>query len=454
MALGDGCWAPGIHWDAENAAAFTGPRAGTYPYSAGADVCKLPVANNLGVDPLTGIVWSRPPDYQIDMSKSWSGGDGVPLPANFLIDTLWYNFDLSSHGIAVGAPWPKIPWTGPATVCAPRAWAAGGNAALTATFLVGTGESVILTGRMAPTTQPTTSAQAAPVRAAFYNPFPASATPTVAKDSSGNGRNGTVTSPAWTDFPSSGSTGNIPGSLDTDLGAYVIGAAGLPTAAGSSFTLSAWLYASSGSPFQAVLSAPMASSGATATIYTDGTHLSWQVNNSLGSSGGTAGTMAGGLYNHVVIIVQPGSVNAYVNGVSVGPTVIGSPLALTGALWAGRMITPPGPSPFFGRLSNVTAYGRALSGAEALALYNTPLSPPATPLVWWKLNDGYFPRTVTLQAYGLASGGDGAQETPANFSPVFQCYSDKVSASAPLFGNSVNLLSYVLEYAGMAVSNA
>lgn len=58
MVLGAGCWGPGIHWDAENSAAFVGPRAGSWPYGS---TCPITAKNGLLIDQNTGKAYAGPP---------------------------------------------------------------------------------------------------------------------------------------------------------------------------------------------------------------------------------------------------------------------------------------------------------------------------------------------------------------------------------------------------------
>lgn len=81
MSPGAGCWAPGIAWDSENAAAFVGPRHGAWPYGA----CPIASNNGLVLDSGANVLMTDPPIGMYTYEQHWNQAQSGALPANSLV---------------------------------------------------------------------------------------------------------------------------------------------------------------------------------------------------------------------------------------------------------------------------------------------------------------------------------------------------------------------------------
>jgi len=81
VSPGAGCWAPGIAWDSENAAAFVGPRHGAWPYGA----CPIASNNGLVLDTAANLVMTDPPIGMYTYEQHWNQAQSGSLPANSLV---------------------------------------------------------------------------------------------------------------------------------------------------------------------------------------------------------------------------------------------------------------------------------------------------------------------------------------------------------------------------------
>lgn len=111
MLAGDGCWAPGIHWDAENSAAFTGPRAGAWPWTTPAG-CTIANDNGLFQDPTSGVLMVAPPVGMNVFTQTWNQASTGASPAANTFASTAQHITVNGQPAVITLPNPTCPSSG------------------------------------------------------------------------------------------------------------------------------------------------------------------------------------------------------------------------------------------------------------------------------------------------------------------------------------------------------
>lgn len=412
MALGDGCWSPGIHWDGENSAAFTGPRAGAWPYSGG---CTLAARSGLFVDSTTGAAFTYPPVGMNALVASCDQGTaGVSLPAGYLIAPSSIN-NLLISGLPLTATPPA--YSCPVPGCHDQQLLTLDITLGTSSYLqvlnndlsVPNGYNTMFSNRGAPGTIGTSAKRSVGTWTLTYKVTEAvgnfSDDPYGAAPRAGAaGFTGSWTlSPAHGDWAAADPTG--------------------PQAA--SGTVMAWckprILVAQGQYGMAgvVFSFDGTNNNALSIGQTNTNPTSWLVSNASDDTGPPpasqnlynvgAGTMVLGAWQHVAITWSGSSFTVYVNGVSFGS---GSYANWGGSRFTVGAISPGGgTNKFDGQIAHVMYFASTvLTGTQIQAIMNNSVSPSPTPTQWWPLNDPANPcrmiKTITVpRAYTYAGLG-------------------------------------------------
>jgi len=410
MALGDGCWSPGIHWDGENSAALTGPRAGAWPYSGTG--CTVADRNGMRADTTLNKLWTDPPMGVNLLSGAWAQDTAGASPAASAVLAPSANVGFLLSGGAL----PTL--AAPAYSCEqPGCW---DRLLLTADLTIGTGSTAKLQSDQTGAGGP----------AGYVHAFVNTGTvPTIAGTAN---RNTGLIALTWVPATSNAQFSDDPYGLNAVnatgpfAGSYLTvpahsDRAVAPWNNSTNWTVSWWakprVLAATGA--RGLAGVPLSVDGGTNNMVTlgqtPGDATRWTLSNTVSDTGGAtrntyllpSGSHTVGAWHHLAIVMTGSSAQVYVNGT----------LALTQALttWLPTALTVgavnPGSSNFWdGNLANVMIYQSALTSTQIGVNYNTPKTPTSGALVWWPLSDGANQqrsvRTVTIpRAYLYAAGG-------------------------------------------------
>lgn len=414
MALGDGCWSPGIHWDAEHSAAFVGPRAGAWPYGSG---CPIGARNGLFTDPLKDQVFIYPPMGTGPLSGAWKSTDLLvsPLPG-YVIPAG------SSVPISSGFASPSLPV--PAFSCGtPGLW---DRQALTVDVTIGTGSTVGVTNDDLPAPNSNYLMQ-------YGNQFPVPSPGTTAKLAPAS------TSTAALAFKVAETAGNFSddpyGVVPAFTGSWTLSPVHSDWAAvdpwpGSfpnTFTIMAWCKPRTTTPqgqygMAGVVLSVDGTNNNLISIGQTNASSSWVVSNASDDLGpppasqnlysAGSNTMTWGVWQHVCVTVSGTTATVYVNGVSYGSTTITH--WTPGRFTVGAISPGGGTNKFDGAIANVMIYSSALTLSQVQQNFNTPTAPTSGYISWWPLNDASstqrIVRTLTVPR-GYAYAGVGGNPT-------------------------------------------
>ena len=420
MTLGSGCWAPGIGWDAENSAAFKGPRAGAWPYST---PCTLAAKNGLNIDPNTGKLWLAPPAALYPYRQSWTTASGSASPQPNTLISPAGNQPLFYGGVA-----PQV------VIPVPSCGYASLRERLSLTFDVTVGSDAWLTVQQGTQT------------VALFDNSHMTLTTAQAKDSISSGSGGITPGPGtWTTNTSGGAVtyadepwGTATTGLNSAAGCvYTDGITGYVRQLGlttmnwaGDWTIGVWVRA---------LSVP--SGGNWAPIWSFGNSAQSNVYFAFAWVGGNAtfGIHSSPVSNafsndatytfsdptftshwYHVVVTHTGSTNKvalYVNGVQQI-----APVALVNSIWTPTSSSGMQYAAFFASsssfvgnmaLHNGMVYARVLTGTEVTALYTNPANAGALPsgaVSWLKLNDGMNRRRI-VETVDLPTAFTGTDNT-------------------------------------------
>lgn len=457
MVLGAGCWSPGIVWDAENSAAFSGPRNIAWPYAG----CPLDSTSALKLDPNLTQMWAEPPDYQIKHNGSWTwGSQGYQSQSDNALTTIGQRYTLTdgASGAKIqsgNGPYPALPvpsaMNGPLSCPSYRVGTSWGAATLTTTLYVGTNARLSIWGDCTIRTPPGTGYVVQPLRTTVDAPIPSNTNGLALVDKSGNNRNGTAYSPLWQDAGYSGrpapATG-IPGwlSLAGSNASYGL-CSNVGANLSSGFTASIWArpYAwGSNMDSMGVLTMDLPQSGNSPNPAFDisffkssSSYGNYGFGYAVAPGGGGGASLGPALqplnWSHIAVTYDGTTLRGYFNG-SPGTTVAHTVMNGTGAMRLGGELQWSGTTsalvyPFYGDLAYAMYYPRVLSAAEVSTLYNTPLAPPSGSNVWYPLNYAY-PRRVTTQAYGVLTANVSGNPSLEAAMPTFQAQNDVISSQS------------------------
>lgn len=389
MALGDGCWGPEVHWDGENSAAFTGPRAGAWPYGS---TCAIDAANGLEIDP-AGVVFADPPLALLPYAASWDSSIIGAIPSQDSLMDPGLNYPALLSGVVPG-------YQIPAPAC-DRCGIQEMQAA-TVDVVIGTGSTFGATLRG---------------RQVLSVPNPAAAGPAALADAIGANPMAYLSglTPGFSDEP----WAYTPAGLNSLGGSVVLNGTNqgllVPVnVAATDYTITAWVKptADNGGTIMAlggnhtyqwqIVQRTPAGSGQWRLVssQTDSTTSASTVEGSI-----AIGTPTAGWY-HVALVYTAASNEfaLYVNG---GATSLAG--TFTWAAWAGATallrlghVNNHGTIGAYltGSFTDVMFYRTALADTDVADLYATPAVPTAGATSWWKLADGYKPMRLlrTFQA--------------------------------------------------------